>query len=81
MQIVEIKWVDAEHYTEPWPDDWEGEVGWVKTVGYLLKETSKTVTLAMSVQEENVFGGIFKIPKVAIIERKEYGEDRQTDKV
>ena len=73
MQVIEVKWVDAEHYLDPWPDDWDKEdIGWVKTIGYLLKETETTLTLAMSFQEEDIPGGIFKIPKGTIIERKEY---------
>ena len=71
-QILEIKWIDAEHYREHWPDDWEGDVDGVNTIGYLLKETESTLTLAMSLQDDNTPGGIFKIPKVAITSQKEY---------
>ena len=37
MQVVEVKWVDAEHYTEHWPDEWEGDVTWVKNNRISLK--------------------------------------------
>ena len=72
--IVEVKWLDAEYYIEHWSDDWEGDVTGVTTIGYLIKETESTLILAMSIQDEDVPGGIFKIPKVCIISRKEYGD-------
>jgi len=72
-KVIEVKWIDAEHYTSHWPDDWEGDVDGVTTIGYLLKETDITLILAMSIQDDNTPGGIFKIPKVCIVSRKEYG--------
>ena len=76
-KILEVKWIDAEHYTSHWPDDWEGDVDGVTTIGYLLKETESTLTLAMSLQDDNTPGGIFKIPKVTIKSRKEYGKTNE----
>ena len=73
-KVVEVKWVDAEHYSSHWVEDWEGDVTGVTTIGYLLKETESTLILAMSIQDEDTPGGIFKIPKVCITSRKEYGD-------
>lgn len=71
--IIEVKWVDSELYSNPWPSDWGDDIGEVTTIGYLVKETEKTLTLAMSIDDEGEPGGIFKIPKVTIKSRKEYG--------
>jgi len=74
--VVEIKWIDAEHYSSHWIDDWQGDITDVTTIGYLMKETESTLTLAMSISDEDAPGGIFKIPKVCIISRKEYGNNK-----
>ena len=72
--IVEIKWVDAEHYSSHWVDEWKGDVDGVTTIGYLMEESETTLILAMSIQDDDTPGGIFKIPKVTIKSRKEYGD-------
>lgn len=73
-QLLEIEWVDSSH-TSGWKNSKEHEGEPVidyRTVGYLLQETKRTITVTQSIcdylQEDSsrMIDAIMDIPKVAI---------------
>jgi len=75
MKLVRIKWRDATFHSAGWKSIKESKEyeGWiVESVGFLVKETKKEYTLAMTLdaeREETI--GVFTIPKGWTTEVKE----------
>lgn len=73
MKAAYIEWLDSHstHLPGTWhePEALSNKITVIYSVGFILKESSKSVTLVSSVTEGQVAGDI-TIPKVAIIKRK-----------
>ena len=66
MKLVKIEWVDSAHAANPWiGKDRTVTPAECKTVGWVIHDTKKFVTLAMSVAPEQ-FGHAMTIPRGCI---------------
>lgn len=62
--LVKIVWVDAESGNQEWvlPEELDGALPQVTTVGFLIKETEDAYIIASTITDTHV-NGQFKIPK------------------
>lgn len=69
-----VKWVDSVGPSRYWEhrDDVDHSVSHIETVGWLVHENKKSVTIASSVSKNSgCYGGILTIPKFAITKRED----------
>lgn len=68
-----IKWVDSVGPARYWElaDQITHSVSRIETVGWLIHENKKSVTVASSWSTSGCFGGVVTIPKFAITKRKD----------
>lgn len=79
MRIVKIKWVDSSSDGGRWTrlDDIDNDILDVVSVGFIVKETDRQITLALNniiTPEEEQYCQMISIPKVAITKIDELGE-------
>lgn len=67
--VVEIVWEDAVAYAIDWEEVPGSDLCLTTTVGYLVKETKRSVTVASIINSTHMGHGII-IPKSGIIERR-----------
>lgn len=72
MKIVYVKWEDSHVNGGVWvqSSDVKAWINTIKTVGFLVAEDKKTITIASSVAKEGDWAGVMKIPKSCVLERK-----------
>lgn len=73
LSIVYVKWIDASHADgEGWKliKDYKPQYDPVESVGFLVHEDERSITLAVSVYEEH-YGSEMLIPKGMIIHRED----------
>ena len=73
-KIVELHWVDA-HRKDGWRSDkeieeWNEGDGYVRQVGFLLKEDKKWIIIAGGLGEDKTNLCVHRIPKGMIIKRR-----------
>jgi hypothetical protein len=66
MKLVKVRWVDAEDHPDTWvsPEEVEefgGKDCAMESVGWLVKETKKYLTLGSDRAEDGYFGCVRKI--------------------
>lgn len=68
-----IKWLDSVGPERYWNhlDDWDHKPSKITTVGWLVHEDKKSVTISSSVSSSGCQGGTLTIPKFAITKRKD----------
>lgn len=66
--IVEVVWEDAVAYALDWEEEVHSDLETTTTVGYLVKETKKALTLVSIINTRHVAHGIV-IPKPVIKRR------------
>lgn len=71
MKLFYIQWVDSSSSAGTWTmkEHLDGKLGICETVGWLVKESKKTITVVSSIAPHE-YGGDMTIPKVAIVKRK-----------
>lgn len=76
MKLVVVEWVDSTGHGQRWhyESDLRNLPGFVRTVGYVVKEDKRCITLASAVGEhgeghEKEFGGVHTIVKACIYRR------------
>jgi len=67
--VVEVVWNDAVALGLDWATDANDELRMTTTVGYLVKETKRALTLVSIINTEHVGHGIV-IPKSTIVARR-----------
>lgn len=67
--IVEVVWEDAVAYALDWEEEAGSKLCLTTTVGYLVKETKRSVTVVSIINSTHVAHGII-IPKVGILSRR-----------
>lgn len=73
---VYLKWIDSHspHGTSTWTmrEDIETDTLYIDTVGYVIDENKRNVTIAsqISCHKNPCCGGVMTIPKAAIVKRK-----------
>jgi len=70
LRIVEVLWEDALASALDWTEDPDVDPMPTYTLGYIIKETDKNLTLAQMINLHHV-GHVVTIPKSCIIERTE----------
>jgi hypothetical protein len=72
MQILQVKWLDTVSQGDEWVESEDiHSLAEITSVGILLKEDEQSVTLVLSLSEDNLVRGYVCIPKTTIIQRKE----------
>jgi len=75
MALIFIEWIDSAGADEAWTGD-EIDLAHIKSCGVLIKETSESVTIAQSVDDNDPpkYDCLLIIPAVAIVSRRRYEE-------
>lgn len=69
-QAYHIQWIDSETYTSFWIFDKDiSGILEIETVGYVVKENERSISVASTIANE-CFGGVITIPKIAITKMK-----------
>ncbi len=69
MRIVKIEWIDSSSDTGRWttPEEIDNDVLEVVSIGFLVKEDDRQITLALNrIAEPEQYCQMVSIPKVAI---------------
>ena len=70
MKIIRVEWIDSAVPVDTWESrGLRLKPVKIKSVGFLLKETRRAITMALSVSKTHACGRIC-IPKCAIMKRK-----------
>ena len=74
MKILSIEWLDAQSNGETWSsikDAQKEKISLALTVGYLIAETEESITLSLSLDNENnMCGAYMVIPKINIKKKR-----------
>ena len=67
--VVEVVWEDAVAYALDWEEKPDSNLCTTTTVGYLVKETKRTITVASIINQSHMGHGLI-IPKANILQRR-----------
>jgi len=74
LKLIYVEWMDSCSRRGVWHDltTFDGALITCRTIGWLVKETDESVTVAGHYDGESCFSGGMTIPKVAITKRKAF---------
>ena len=70
--IVELEWLDSKGSYVVWQfkDEYDDDIGTMKTVGYFIKQTENATIICQSISDDQ-YGKVFRIPTVSILKVRE----------
>lgn len=64
---IEIEWLDSKGSYVVWQfkDEYDDDIGLMKTVGYFIKQTKEALIICQSISDDQ-YGKVFRIPLVSV---------------